>query len=102
MQSATVVFQMKQSPKYNISRNQLLVFFRWSTVSTIFSFGLNWTHQPVIGPNQDTAGHMVEFGCLETQTLKFCKDLEYRADMSKSKNIKKKTGKESSKAIRYL
>ena len=33
---------------------------------------------------------MVEFGYLETETLKFCKDAEYRADMSKSKKIKTK------------
>ena len=33
---------------------------------------------------------MVEFGCLETKTLKFCKDAEYQAGMSKSKHIKTK------------
>ena len=33
---------------------------------------------------------MVEFGCLETKTLKFCKDAEYPADMPKSKHIKTK------------
>ena len=33
---------------------------------------------------------MVEFGCLETRTLKFCNGAEYRADISKSKNIKTK------------
>ena len=45
---------------------------------------------------------MVEFGCLETKTLKFCNDSEYRADMSASKTSKQKTEKESSKALRYL
>ena len=33
---------------------------------------------------------MVEFGCLETKALKFCKKIEYRADMTKSKKIKTK------------
>ena len=33
---------------------------------------------------------MVEFGCFETKTPKFCKDAEYWADMSKSKTIKTK------------
>ena len=36
---------------------------------------------------------MVECGCLETKTLKFCNDLEYRADMSTILTLKQKTGK---------
>ena len=44
---------------------------------------------------------MVESGCLETKTLKFCNDSEYRADMSKSKTSKQKTEK-SSKAFGQL
>ena len=45
---------------------------------------------------------MVEFGYLKTKTLKFCKNSEYRADMSTNKTSKQKTEKESSKAFRYL
>ena len=37
---------------------------------------------------EDTAEEMVEFGCLETKILKFCKDSEYQADMSTSKTSK--------------
>ena len=48
---------------------------------------------------QDTAEEMVEFGRLETKTLKFCKDSEYQADMTTSKTLKQKTEKESSKAL---
>ena len=45
---------------------------------------------------------MVECGCLETKTLKLCKDSEYRSDISTSKTPKQKTEKEISKAFRYL
>ena len=45
---------------------------------------------------------MVEFGYLETKTLRFCNDSEYQADMSMSKTSTQKTKKESSKALRYL
>ena len=50
----------------------------------------------------DTAEEMVEFGCLETKTLKFYKDSEYQANMSTSKTSKQKTEIESSPALRYL
>ena len=46
---------------------------------------------------------MVEFGCLETKTRKFCKDSEYRADMSASKTSKQKTEKNLQKPLdKYL
>ena len=46
---------------------------------------------------------MVEFGCLETKTLKFCNDSEYRADMSMSKTSKQKTEKNLQKPLdKYL
>ena len=45
---------------------------------------------------------MAEFGCLETKTLKFCKDSEYWADISTIKTSKQKTEQESSKVLRYL
>ena len=44
---------------------------------------------------------MVEFGCHETTTLKFCNDSEYRADTSTNKTSKQKTEEESSKAFTY-
>ena len=42
---------------------------------------------------------MVEFGWLETKTLTFCKDSEYRADMSNSKNIKTKDSQRIFKSL---
>ena len=45
---------------------------------------------------------MVEFGYLETKTLKFCNDSEYQADMSMSKTSTQKTEKESSKTFKIL
>ena len=64
-----------------------------------FSFGLNWNHRPVIGLKYDTAEQMIEFGFLETKTLKFCKDSEYRTDMSTSKTSKQKTEKNLQKPL---
>ena len=56
----------------------------------------------MIGPKLDTAEEMVEFGCLKTKTLKFCKNSEYRVNISTSKTSRQKTEKESSKVFRYL
>ena len=90
IQTAMVVFQMKK-PKI-CHRNRLLAFFLVFYCRRFF-VGLNWTHRLVIGLNVETVEELVEFGCLETKTLNFCKDSEYRADISKSKTSKQRQAK---------